>query len=103
MEGTQLKDGPEYVFEIFIKHGWNDDGQVKLLVKWFGFPEKEATWQFASSLPREALRKYCLNKKIKLPALTREGVYFSDQVKTRVQDRQVARAGMETRVTKKRG
>jgi len=32
-ERTQLKDGPEYVFERFIKHGWNDDGQLKLLVK----------------------------------------------------------------------
>jgi len=56
-EGDQLMDGPEFVFKKFIKHGWNDDGQLKLLVKWFGFPEKEATWQFASSLPREALRK----------------------------------------------
>jgi len=90
------------LFEKFIKHGWNDDGQLKLLVKWFAFPEEEATWQFASSLLREALRKYCLRKKIKLPALMREGVYFSDQVKKRVQDRQAALHGTETRVTKKR-
>jgi len=103
MKGTHLKDGPEYVFESFIKHGWNDDGQLKLLVKWFGFPEGEATWKFASSLPREAPRKYCLRMKIKLPALTREEVYFSDQVKKRVQDLQVAWAVMEIRVTKKRG
>jgi len=74
------------VFEKFIKHSWKDDGQLKLLVKCFGFPEGEATWQFSYSLPREALRKYCLRKKIKLPTLTREGVYFSDQVKKRVQD-----------------
>jgi len=100
-EGTQLKDGPEYVVEKFIKHGWDDDGQLKLLVQWFGLPEKEATWQFFSSLPRDALRKYWLRKKIKLLALTREGVCFYDQVKKRVQDGQVARAGMETRVTKK--
>ena len=40
---------------------------------------------------------------IQLPTLTREGVYFFDQVKKRVQDRHVARAGMETRVTKMRG
>jgi len=56
-EGDQLMDGPELVFKKFIKHGLNDDGQLKLLVKWFGFPETEATWQFASSLPRETLRK----------------------------------------------
>jgi len=101
-EGTHLKDGPEYEFVKLIKHGWNDDGQLKLSVKWFGFPEGEATWQFAFSLPREALRKYCPRKKIKLPAWTREGVYFSDQVKKRVQDLRVARAAVETRVTKKR-
>ena len=29
---------------------------------------------------REAIRKYCLRKLVKLPALTREGVFFSDQV-----------------------
>jgi len=91
------------VFGKFIKHGWNDDGQLKLLVKWFGFSEREATWQFASSLPREALRNYCLRKKINLAALTREEVYFCDQVKKRVRDLQVARAVMEIRVTKKRG
>jgi len=90
------------VFEVFIEHGWNDDRQLKLLVKWFGFPEGEATWQFTTSLRREAVRKYCLRKNIKLPTLTREGVYFSDQVKKRVQDLQVARSVMKKRVTKKR-
>jgi len=54
-------------------------------------------------LPREALRKFCLRKTIKLPALTREGVYFSYQVKKGVQDLQGARAAMETRVRKKGG
>jgi len=102
-EGTHLKDGPEYVIENFIKHGWNNNGQLQVLIKWFGFPEREATWQFASSLLRRALRRNCPRKKIKLPVLTRKGVYFSDQVKKRVQYRQVARAGMETRITKKRG
>jgi len=102
-EGAHLKGGPECVFEQYIKYGWNDDGQLKLLVKWFGFPEGEATWNFASSLPRKALRQNCLRKKIKLSALTREVVYFSDQDKKRVQDLKVARAAMETRVTKKRG
>jgi len=66
-EGTHLKNGPRYVFENVVKHAWNDYGQLKLLVKWFGFPDREATWQFASSLPREALRKCFLQKKVKLP------------------------------------
>ena len=89
------------MFELFIKHGWNDNGQLKLLVKWFGFPENEATWQFASSLLRKAPRKYCLPKKNELPALTREGVFFSDEVKRRVQDHQAAWRGQKTKSNKK--
>jgi len=78
--GDEIKEGPEFVFERFLNHGWDDDGQLKVLVKWFGFPEQETTWQLASSLPREAIRKYCLRKLVKLPALKREGVFFSDEV-----------------------
>jgi len=76
----QIKEGPEFVFERFVNHGQEDDGQWKVLVKWFGFPEQEAPWQLAFSLPREAIRKYCLRRRFKLPALTREDVFFSDQV-----------------------
>jgi len=32
-EGTQLMDCHEFVFKRLVKHGWNDDGQVNLLVK----------------------------------------------------------------------
>jgi len=78
--GNQIKEGPEFVFERFLNHCWDDDGQLKVLVIWFGFPEQEATWQLASSLAREAIRICCLQKRVKLPALTREGVFFSDQV-----------------------
>ena len=55
--GDLIKEGPEFVFERFLNHGWDDNGQLKVLVKWFGFPEQEATWQLASSLPGEAIRK----------------------------------------------
>jgi len=77
--GDQNKEGPELVFERFLNHGWDDDGQLKVLVKCFGIPEQEATWQLASSLPREAIRKYCLRKRVKIPASMREGVFFSDR------------------------
>ena len=55
--GDQIQEGPEFVFERFLNHSWDDDGQLKVLVKRFGFPEQEATWQLASSLPRETIRK----------------------------------------------
>jgi len=60
--GDQIKEGPEFFFERFLNHGWDDEGQLKVLVKSFGFPEPEATWQLASSLPREAIRTFaCAN------------------------------------------
>ena len=78
--GDQIKEGPEFVFERFLNHCWDDDGKWKVLINWFGFPEQEATWQLASSLPREAIIKYCLRKRVKLRAFKREGVLVSDQV-----------------------
>jgi len=79
-EGDQIKEDPEFFFERFLNHGWDDDEQLKVLVNWFGFPEQEATWKLASSLPREATRKCCVRELVKLRALTREGVFFSDKV-----------------------
>jgi len=43
--GDQIEEGPEFVFEQYLNHCWDDEGQLKALVKWFGFPGKEATWQ----------------------------------------------------------
>jgi len=31
--GDKIKEGPEFVFERFLNHGWDDDGQLKVLVK----------------------------------------------------------------------
>jgi len=101
--GDQIKEGPEFVFDLFLNHGWDDDGQLKVLVKWFGFPEKGATWQLASSLPREVIRKYCLRKRVKLPALTREGVFFSDQVERRPLGAPVTSSHWQREEHKKRG
>jgi len=101
--GDQIKEGPEFVFERVLNHGWDDDGQLKVLVKWFGFPEQEATWQLASSLRREAIRKYCLRKRVKLPALTRAGVFVSDQVGRRPLGAPVTSSHWEREGHKKRG
>jgi len=38
--GDQIKEGPEFVFEPFLNHGWDDDGQLQVLVKLFGFPKQ---------------------------------------------------------------
>jgi len=101
--GDQIKEGPEFVFERFLNHGWDDDGQLNVLVKWFRFPEQEATWKLASSLRREAIRKYCLRKRVKLPALTREGVFFSDQVGRRPLGAPVTSSHWQREEHKKRG
>jgi len=101
--GDQIKEGPEFVFERSLNHFWDDDGQLKILVKWFGFLEKEATWQLASSLPREAIHKSCLRKRVKLPALTREGAFFSDQVGRQALGALVTASHKQRREHKKRG
>jgi len=101
--GDQIKEGPEFVFERFLNHGWDDDGQLKVLVKWFGFPEQEATWKLASSLPGEAIRKYCLRRRVKLPALTRERVFFADQVGRRPLGAPVPSSRWKREGHKKRG
>ena len=101
--GDPIKKGPEFVFERFLNHGWDDDGQLQVLVKWFGFPEQGATRQLASSLPREAIRKNCLKKRVKLPALTREGVFFPDQVGRRLLGAPVTSSHWERGKHKKRG
>ena len=101
--GDQIKEGPEFVFERFLNHCWDNDGQLKVLVKWFGFPEQKATWQLASSLYREASRTFCLRKRVKLPALTRKGVFFSDQVGRRPIGAPVTSSHRERGGHKKRG
>jgi len=101
--GDQIKEGPEFVFERFLNQCWDDDGQLKVFVKWFGFPEQEATWQLASSLPGDAIRKYFLRKCVKLSALTREGVFVSDQVGRRPLGAPVSSSHWERGRHKKRG
>jgi len=101
--GDQINKGAEFVFGRFLNHGWDDDGQLKVLVKWFGFPDPEATWHFASSLPREAIRKYRLRKRVKLPALRREGVFISGQVGRRPLGAPVTSSHREREGHKKRG
>jgi len=74
--GDQFKEGPEFVFDRFRNHGWDDEGQLKVLGEWFGFPEQKATWQRASFHSREAICTYCSRKRVQLPAWTQEGVFF---------------------------
>jgi len=77
--GDQIKESPDVFFERFLNHGWEDDGKLKVRVKWFGFRENEATWQFSSSAPGETIRTFCWRNGAKLFALTREVFFFSDK------------------------
>jgi len=77
---AQVTEGPKFVFEVFLKHDWDHEGRLKVLVKWFVFPEKESRWQLAFSLHIEEIRKYCVRKRVNLPTLTRDGVFSSDPV-----------------------
>ena len=90
------------MFERFLNHGWDGKGQLNVLVKWYGCPEKKAPLPFAFSLSRKAIRKYCLRERVKLPALTCEGVLFSDQVGRQALGTLVTSSHMQSKEHKKR-
>jgi len=60
-------------------------------------------WQFASSLSREAILKYCFRNLVKLPALTREGGFYSDQVGRQAFGTLVTSSHKQRKEHKKRG
>ena len=72
------------LFGVSVRGGYSPTG-LPGNTAWLAFPPTGwgwlgvlSQWPFASSLPREAIPMYFLPKRAKLPALTREGVFFSD-------------------------
>jgi len=96
-------DGPHFAYERFLNHGWDDEGKLKVLVKWFGFPQRRATWKEASSLPRESIMMFCMRNHDKIPPLMRKGVFFSDQVERRAFGTLVAQRHRKIMENKKSG
>lgn len=70
------QEGHIYVFDSLEDLRWRSDGQLELLVRWFGYNDQDDKWQNATSLPREAVRKYCVHKTITQASVTRRGFFF---------------------------
>lgn len=73
------RGGHEFVFERIVDHRWGDDDTLVLKLRWFGCPPEEDTWEPATSVPREHVRRYAKLKKIPLTGLARQGVLFNTQ------------------------
>lgn len=59
-EGREDLDDGEHqcIFDHLRDHQYTPDGQQELQVRWFGYTAQDDTWQMATSLPQEAVRKY---------------------------------------------
>ena len=83
IEGTKLIRDPEnstgledpkgeqeYVVDKIVDHGVDGEGIMRVKVRWYGFTEKEDTWEPVTNLPRHFLRLYARRQKIPLPLLS---------------------------------
>ena len=83
IEGTKLIRDPEnstgledpkgeqeYVVDKIVDHGVDGEGIMRVKVRWYGFTEKEDTWEPVTNLPRHFLRLYARRQKIPLPIIT---------------------------------
>lgn len=49
----------EAVFDKFVGYGYDDNGRLKLKVRWYGYGPRSDTWENVETLPREKVRKFC--------------------------------------------
>jgi len=54
--------GSEFVFERFVDHTWDEEGELWLLVRWLGYGPEDDTWQHSGRLPVQAVYRYCRRK-----------------------------------------
>jgi len=54
--------GPEFVFERFVDHTWDEEGVLWLLVRSYGYGPDDDTWQHSGRLPVAAVYRYCRRK-----------------------------------------
>ena len=71
--------GHEYVFERIVDHMWTRDNRLVLRLRWFGCSPEEDSWESATDVPREHVRRYAKRRRLSLAALERRGVLFCAQ------------------------
>jgi hypothetical protein len=59
----------EYVVDKIVDHGVDEEGLMRVKVRWYGFTEKEDTWEPVANLPRHFLRLYARRVKIPVSSL----------------------------------
>jgi hypothetical protein len=59
----------EYVVDRIVDHGVDEDGLMRVKVRWYGFTEKEDTWEPVVNLPCHFQRLYARRVKIPIRSL----------------------------------
>jgi hypothetical protein len=54
----------EFVIEPLLSHGVNDDGNVVMQVRWFGFGSDDDTWEPFTHLPKLEVERYAKRNKM---------------------------------------
>jgi hypothetical protein len=62
---TDDTDEPEYVFEKIVGARRESDGSLRNRIRWHGYGRDEDTWEPASHLPGDVIRRY--HRKTGLP------------------------------------
>jgi hypothetical protein len=51
-------EGAKYVFEKIVGARRGTDGSLRYRIRWYGYSREEDTWEPATHLPSDAIRRY---------------------------------------------
>lgn len=61
------ESGQEFVWERFVDYDRDPDGQLWLLVRWWGYTEEEDTWEPAEAFDERKVAEYCRRVNVRPP------------------------------------
>jgi len=61
-------DGPALMWDRFLNHEVDDEGDLWLKVRWWGYGPEEDTWERARKFDPRKVRQYCRRKRLPDPS-----------------------------------
>jgi len=68
VRGGQGPDSPALVWDRFLTHDVDDDGELWLKVRWWGYGPEEDTWERKLKFDPRTVRQYCRRKRLPGPS-----------------------------------
>jgi tRNA(Ile)-lysidine synthase TilS/MesJ len=59
-----LDDLAEFVVERIVSHRRDADGNMRLLLRWFGYASSEDTWEPVIHVPQKMVHRYARRKRL---------------------------------------